>query len=58
MAGKGQRVIACAMLKLPQSEFSRGYVFTTDAFPDKDLVFLGLVGLQDPPKPGTHLIMK
>jgi sodium/potassium-transporting ATPase subunit alpha len=52
MAGKGQRVIACAMLKLPSAQYSEGYKFTADAFPDDGLVFLGLVGLQDPPKPG------
>eukprot|EP00611_Tribonema_gayanum_P004790 TRINITY_DN13_c0_g1_i10.p1 TRINITY_DN13_c0_g1~~TRINITY_DN13_c0_g1_i10.p1 ORF type:complete len:662 (+),score=251.51 TRINITY_DN13_c0_g1_i10:2550-4535(+) len=53
MAGRGQRVIACAMLKLSRDKYPLGYSFTPTAFPDTDLVFLGLVGLQDPPKPGV-----
>jgi sodium/potassium-transporting ATPase subunit alpha len=52
MAGKGQRVIACAMLELSESEFPKGHIFTVDTCPSDDLVFLGLIALQDPPKPG------
>jgi magnesium-transporting ATPase (P-type) len=53
MAGKGQRVIACAMLELSATEYPQGHEFTTESCPSDKLVFLGLVALQDPPKPGT-----
>jgi hypothetical protein len=53
MAGKGQRVIACAMLELSATEYPQGHEFTTESCPNDNLVFLGLVALQDPPKPGT-----
>jgi sodium/potassium-transporting ATPase subunit alpha len=54
MAGRGQRVIACAMLELSASVFPQGSVFTVEDFPSENLVFLGLLALQDPPKPGIH----
>lgn len=54
MAGRGQRVIACAALKLSSADFPEGYEFATDNFPEDSLVFCGLVGLQDPPKPGKY----
>jgi magnesium-transporting ATPase (P-type) len=56
MAGRGQRVIACAMLELSASDSPQGSVFTVEDFPSENLVFLGLLALQDPPKPGTHTI--
>lgn len=57
MAGKGQRVIACAMLELSSDEYPQGHVFTTESCPNDNLVFLGLVALQDPPKPGRVYIV-
>jgi sodium/potassium-transporting ATPase subunit alpha len=54
MAGKGQRVIACAMLELSASDYPQGTVFIVESFPSENLVFLGLLALQDPPKPGTY----
>eukprot|EP00953_Heterococcus_sp_UTEX-ZZ885_P011750 6800-Heterococcus_DN1.PRE.1 len=53
MAGKGQRVIACALLELSATEYPQGHVFTTESCPNDNLVFLGLVALQDPPKSGV-----
>jgi sodium/potassium-transporting ATPase subunit alpha len=52
MASKGQRVITCAMLELPESDFPQGHEFTADICPSENLVFLGLVAIKDPPKPG------
>jgi magnesium-transporting ATPase (P-type) len=52
MAGQGQRVIACAMLEISATEYPQGHMFTTDTCPSDNLVFLGLIALQDPPKPG------
>mmetsp|Transcript_7445 Transcript_7445/g.11126 ORF Transcript_7445/g.11126 Transcript_7445/m.11126 type:complete len:1130 (+) Transcript_7445:49-3438(+) len=53
MAGKGQRVIACSMLRLDKSRFPLGTKFEVDTFPSSGLTFLGLSALQDPPKPGV-----
>jgi sodium/potassium-transporting ATPase subunit alpha len=57
MASKGQRVIACATLQLSESEFPKGHVFTAETCPSENLVFLGLVAIKDPPKPGMSCIM-
>ncbi|KAG5186318.1 hypothetical protein JKP88DRAFT_256400 [Tribonema minus] len=53
MAGRGQRVIACAALDLPASTYPKGTEFDAETFPSENMVFLGLVALQDPPKPGV-----
>jgi hypothetical protein len=55
MAGKGQRVIACAMLELAENDFAKRHEFTAETCPSEDLVLLGLVALQDPPKPGSYV---
>ncbi|KAG5184236.1 hypothetical protein JKP88DRAFT_208389 [Tribonema minus] len=53
MAGRGQRVIACAALELDPAKYPNGTQFDADSFPSENMVFLGLVALQDPPKPGV-----
>ncbi|KAG5185752.1 hypothetical protein JKP88DRAFT_354106 [Tribonema minus] len=53
MAGKGQRVIACATLDLDPAQYPESTRFDEDTYPFEDMVFLGLVALQDPPKPGV-----
>lgn len=53
LAGKGERVLACAMLELDGSDFPEDFEFTDSNFPQEGYQFIGLVGLRDPPKPGV-----
>eukprot|EP00475_Leptophrys_vorax_P045385 TRINITY_DN9399_c0_g1_i1.p1 TRINITY_DN9399_c0_g1~~TRINITY_DN9399_c0_g1_i1.p1 ORF type:complete len:1122 (-),score=367.71 TRINITY_DN9399_c0_g1_i1:46-3411(-) len=51
MASLGQRVLAFAMKPL-SAEYNKDSEFSLDPpiFPSEDLVFMGLIGLMDPPK--------
>lgn len=54
-ASKGRRVLALAHRKLPGDRYPRGFEFAADPpnF-EKEFVFMGLVGLMDPPKHGVR----
>ncbi|KAJ3080309.1 hypothetical protein HK102_003144, partial [Quaeritorhiza haematococci] len=56
MAGKGHRVLAFAQKLLPGGEFPDDFVFDKEAknYPTKDLCFVGLASLEDPPKHGVR----
>lgn len=50
--GMGERVIGLCDLPLPRSKFPRGYAFNSERvnFPLKNLRFLGLMSMIDPPR--------
>ncbi|KAJ1526859.1 hypothetical protein ONE63_008417 [Megalurothrips usitatus] len=50
MAEQGQRVLAFARTTLDDKAFPKGFKFTGKNTPRKDLVFLGLMALEDPPR--------
>lgn len=54
-ASKGRRVLAMAHYKLPGTKYPLGFEFKVDPpnF-EKEFVFMGLVGLMDPPKHGVR----
>ncbi|CAN0190004.1 unnamed protein product, partial [Laminaria digitata] len=55
LAGKGERVLACAMLPLDGADYPVDVEFNEDNMPQEaDFSFVGLVGLRDPPKPGVR----
>ncbi|KAJ3342831.1 hypothetical protein HDU93_000961 [Gonapodya sp. JEL0774] len=56
MASKGHRVLAFAKLDLPGDQYPEDFVFVKDPinYPTKNLVFQGLVSLEDPPKHGVR----
>lgn len=56
MASRGHRVIACAQLLLPASQYPRDFGFSKedDNCPTENLCFVGLVSLEDPPKHGVR----
>ncbi|KXN70492.1 hypothetical protein CONCODRAFT_70599 [Conidiobolus coronatus NRRL 28638] len=56
MAGQGHRVLAFAQLSLPGDQYPKDYVFNKKEknYPTKDLTFVGLVSLEDPPKHGVR----
>ncbi|CAM9277312.1 unnamed protein product [Ascophyllum nodosum] len=54
LAGRGERVLACAKLDLDGDKFDEDFDFTEDNFPQDGYTFVGLVGLRDPPKPGVR----
>ncbi|KXS21130.1 hypothetical protein M427DRAFT_93562 [Gonapodya prolifera JEL478] len=56
MASKGHRVLAFAKLDLPGDQFPENFEFVKDPpnYPNKGLVFQGLVSLEDPPKHGVR----
>ncbi|KXN70598.1 hypothetical protein CONCODRAFT_170603 [Conidiobolus coronatus NRRL 28638] len=56
MAGLGHRVLAFAQLKLNREEYPIDYEFSKKSqnYPNKDLCFVGLVSLEDPPKHGVR----
>lgn len=54
----GERVLAYCDMRLPASVYGTSYKFNTESpasynFPTKGYRFVGLVGLQDPPRPGV-----
>lgn len=54
----GERVLAYCDLHLPGSTYGPNYKFNTDSpasynFPTKEYRFVGLLSLQDPPRPGV-----
>ena len=55
LAKQGNRVLAVAMLQLHGDKYPDNCIFSIEKknFPTKDLTFLGLVGLEDPPKEGV-----
>ncbi|CBN74474.1 conserved unknown protein [Ectocarpus siliculosus] len=54
LAGRGERVLACAMMPLDGAEFPEDFEFDDANFPQEGWSFIGLVGLRDPPKPGVR----
>lgn len=52
LAGHGERVLGFAQLPLNSKDFPPGYAYDVDKanFPTKDLVFVGLMALMDPPR--------
>ncbi|KAM9962467.1 hypothetical protein ACTFIR_005375 [Dictyostelium discoideum] len=55
LAGKGERVLGLAYLPLDPQQYPNNYIFDMEEknFPTKDLVFVGLTALMDPPRPGV-----
>jgi sodium/potassium-transporting ATPase subunit alpha len=51
----GSRIIACAIFQLPGNKFPDNFTFSSEKvnFPQSGYTFLGLVGLEDPPKEGV-----
>ena len=51
----GERVFGFCERRLPASQFPYGFPFDTDDinFPVRDLCFLGMISLVDPPRPGV-----
>ncbi|KAL0070554.1 hypothetical protein AAF712_002393 [Marasmius tenuissimus] len=56
MASRGHRVIACAQLLLPSSEYPANHEFSKNdgRYPSEGYCFVGLVSLEDPPKHGVR----
>jgi sodium/potassium-transporting ATPase subunit alpha len=54
LAAKGHRVLAFAKLELPANPFSDNFSFQKTNIPMENLIFLGLVSLEDPPKKGVR----
>ncbi|KAL0577333.1 hypothetical protein V5O48_004657 [Marasmius crinis-equi] len=56
MASRGHRVIACAQLLLPSSDYPTSYEFSKNdgGYPSEGYCFVGLVSLEDPPKHGVR----
>lgn len=52
LGGLGERVLGFCDLRLPASEYGRGYSFDSDEvnFPVSNLRFLGLMSMIDPPR--------
>ncbi|CAM9495257.1 unnamed protein product [Pylaiella littoralis] len=53
LAGRGERVLACATLLLDEDKYPADFEFDDENFPQEGWSFVGLVGLRDPPKPGV-----
>ncbi|KAG0015482.1 hypothetical protein BGZ82_001394 [Podila clonocystis] len=56
MASKGHRVLAFAQMLLPRNQYPDDIVFDKEQknYPTRDLCFVGLVSLEDPPKHGVR----
>ncbi|EJD00189.1 aminophospholipid-transporting P-type ATPase [Fomitiporia mediterranea MF3/22] len=54
MASRGHRVIACAQLLLPETQYPSDYAFSKTDYPTDGYCFLGLISLEDPPKHGVR----
>eukprot|EP01132_Coremiostelium_polycephalum_P006007 gene6007-7483_t len=55
LAGKGERALGMAFIKLDPSIYHKDYQFDSEEknFPTDDLTFVGLTTLMDPPRPGV-----
>ncbi|KAJ3312728.1 hypothetical protein HDV04_002692 [Boothiomyces sp. JEL0838] len=55
MAQKGLRVLACGILQMRGDRYPDNYTFdhAKENYPKSDYTFLGLIGLEDPPKDGV-----
>ncbi|KAJ3274142.1 hypothetical protein HDV01_003425 [Terramyces sp. JEL0728] len=55
MAQKGLRVLACGILQMRGDKYPDNFTFdhTKENYPKCDYTFLGLIGLEDPPKEGV-----
>ena len=53
----GERVLGFADFKLPLAAYPEGFAFESDPpnYPVKDLRFLGLISLIDPPRPNVPM---
>ncbi|KND04182.1 Na,H/K antiporter P-type ATPase, alpha subunit [Spizellomyces punctatus DAOM BR117] len=56
MAGKGRRVLAFAQLQMPAEKYPENIEFSKEKenYPTRDLCFMGLISLEDPPKHGVR----
>lgn len=54
MAGQGNRVLAFAQCLLPGDLYPSDFVFDKNNCPFSELCFVGLAGLEDPPKHGVR----
>lgn len=59
-AGNGSRTIGCAIFQLPGSKFPDNYIFNMEKknYPESGYTFLGLLGLEDPPKKGVDIAIE
>ncbi|KAJ3325018.1 hypothetical protein HDV06_005607 [Boothiomyces sp. JEL0866] len=55
MAQKGLRVLACGILQMRGDKYPDNFTFdhAKENYPKSDYTFLGLIGLEDPPKEGV-----
>lgn len=60
LALRGCRILACGILQLPGTKYPDNFKFdsTKDNYPKSGYTFLGLLGLQDPPKPNVFDAVK
>lgn len=56
MASRGHRVIACAELLLPLSDYPATFEFSKTNCPADGYTFVGLVSLEDPPKKRVRVL--
>lgn len=60
MGQRGSRLIGCALLHLPGSKYADTFRFDSEKanYPKDGYTFIGMMGLDDPPKEGVGLAIK